>query len=188
MTYRDEQEALRARLEATEQRLREAESELAEARRLLAEQPSALEPSTPPPPSRRVGHPQPSPPGASLARTLAGSGGAVLSLFGIGFMLWNLPGAALGELVVSTLVSALLFLGPGGLLVWFSLRQPARRQQQSVDALALRRLAESIAVHERVKTRVGDGGDVDVGVERSPAADEDFDGDDQAVASQVKAQ
>jgi len=170
MTYRDEQQALRARLEATEQRLRETENELAEAKRLLEEGPSVFEPSTAPPPSRRVGHPPPPPPGASLARTLAGSGGAVLTLFGIGFMLWNLPGAGLLDMAMTMFFSALLFLGPGGLFVWLSLRQTAKRHHPAVPSIALRR--------ERVTTRIGE---VELATEADADADADADAEEAAV-------
>src|SRR5437762_4263188 len=93
MTYRDEHEALRARLEATEQRLRETERELAETKRLLEGGTEAILPSEAPPPSRRVGFPDPEPSRSigSVARVLAGAGGVVQTLVGLAFLLWNLP-------------------------------------------------------------------------------------------------
>lgn len=139
MTYRDEQEALRARLEATEQRLRETEHELAEVRRRL-EEPAVVEPSTPPPASRRVGHLPPAPVlDGGMARTLLGAGGLLLSLLGIAFVLWNLPAAEHVADIGGTLLFAFMtLLAPGGLLVFLSLRRPRRALHAGVAPLRAR--------------------------------------------------
>ncbi len=132
MAYRDEHEALRARLEATEQRLRVAENELADARREL-EKP--LEPSSAPPSSRRVGFPQTARHGLQYGRMAAALGGTVLSLLGIASLLWNLPGAdGVGD-IAATLAAAIAFcLAPGALLLYFSARTRPRRSRVASDA------------------------------------------------------
>jgi hypothetical protein len=146
MTYRDEHEALRARLAATEQRLRETEDELAQAKRRLDE-PASLEPSTPPPASRRVGHPPPAAVDLGMARSFLGAGGVLVALIGLGFVLWNLPAAEhLGDVGAILLFALSIFFVPGGLLVFASLRRP--RRAAPVTAFPLRtRVATAHPAH-----------------------------------------
>lgn len=163
MTYRDEHEALRARLEATEQRLRETEEQLAEARRRLEEPPS-LEPSTAPPPSRRVGHPPPARVDPSMMRTMLGAAGLLLALLGLGFVLWNLPAADhLGDVIAILLFAAVLFFTPGGLLVLLSVRPPRRAGHVTPPVLRAR-----VAVSSLPRAAEGEG---------AAEADEDEDED-----------
>jgi len=122
---------------------------------------TSLEPVAPPPASRRVGHPLPPPGDVSVGRSLVGVGGAVLSLMGVGFVLWNLPAAdQLGDVAVTLLMAIVLFLGPGGLLVWLSLRSSPRRRVQMpvpravrVAAAAEERAAEIEEEDERTGNR-----------------------------------
>jgi hypothetical protein len=162
MAYRDEHEALRARLEATEERLRIAEGELAEAKRRL-EEPTVLEPSAPPPSTRRVGYP----PAAVQAHAqygvmAAAVSGTILSLVGIAFLLWNLPGDEGLADIAATLVLAFGFgLAPGGGLLYFSVRTPKRRRSR-VAALAPEPPRTRVAPPARVEVRVGsDDGESD---------------------------
>jgi hypothetical protein len=133
MAYRDEQEALLARLEATEQRLRVAENELADAKRRL-EEPLVLQPSAPPPSSRRVGYP---PVAAAPAQygVVAAVSGTVLSVVGIAFLLWNLPGdEGLGDIAATLALAAMFGLLPGAGLLYFSIRRPARRAPLELES------------------------------------------------------
>ena len=124
MAYRDENQALRARLEATEQRLRVVENELADARCRLE---APLAPSVPPPESRRVGFPPPkqTQPNQYTAVSAAVSG-IVLLLAGSAFLLWNLPADEGAREIVETLfVGVVMAIVPGLLLLRYALRSPS---------------------------------------------------------------
>ena len=126
MAYRDENQALRARLEATEQRLRVVENELADARRRLEEEPAPLAPSVPPRASRRVGYPPPKPTQPNqYAAVSAAVSGIVLLLAGSAFLLWNLPADEGGlEILETMFVGVVMALVPGLLLLRYALRSP----------------------------------------------------------------
>jgi hypothetical protein len=161
MPYRDEQEALRARLEATEQRLRVAEEELAEAKRRL-EEPPALEPPSPPrsASSQRVDDPA-SAPHFQYDTLATAVSGIVLSFLGIAFLLPADEGVA--DVVKTLSIAMAIALGP---LAWF-LYSASRRcpdEQRSLDAEPLR-----IAPGTRVA--VYPGGDA----EDDAAEDEGYD-------------
>ena len=148
MAYRDEHEALRARLEATEQRLRVAETELEDAKRRL--EAPLLMPSSSSPSSRRVGFPPVESHRAQYGRMAAASGGTLLSLVGIASLLWNLPAAeGLGDLAATVAFAIAFCLAPGGLLLYVSARRPRRAGIVSGGAEAPRaRISSRARVHD----------------------------------------
>jgi hypothetical protein len=153
MPYRDDQEALRARLEATEQRLRVAEEELAEAKRRL-EEPLAPEPSAPPlsASSRCVGYP-PSARHFQYDTLAAAVSGTVLSFLGIAFLLPADEGLA--DVVKTLFIAIAIALGP---LAWF-LYSALRRcpdEQRGLDAEP-----RSIRIAPRARIEVYPGEDAE---------------------------